>query len=482
MDLGIFKLLMGLTLVLMTFIGGLLPLKLESNVVIMSLGNVLSSGVFLGTGLLHMIPEASEDLNDTIDEKWKLAYLLAGAGLLTIVIFEELVVVWQRRLAYRHLEQKIGGYTSATSSFVARRYSARRSARLSTRSHISHVSFDDSDASVSETKGLIDDHSEAECASIIAQTVVESLYPRSCLIHHPFLLSPPPPFEVDTPTRSQSLPSSLNGSPNSSPRASAVQPNVEHQNQICAPQPHFHYIPETKTIECQHDDHHHHHQHSHNHSGKPEGSIDMKNPVSNQKSPVLDIPPEKFNKPSARSKAINDDDSKHDGHDHGVPKELLGDDESDSPYLAYVLVMALSVHSFFEAAALGSSTDFSGAISLWVAISAHKVLSSFALGSSLLRADVSRRTLLKLLACFCATTVIGIVLGYLLTEGTQASTADFISGCANAFAAGTFFYIGLCDILPKELSTVASTWVVFAKLGCFVFGFSAMSCLSIFFG
>ena len=103
-----------ISLFLMAMFGGILPLKIRtmaSSNTILSLGNMFSGGVFLGGGLLHLLPESNEDLTfvlsgscdsnnvedgGCIDIVWlrdfPLAFFLCGLGFFCILLVEEIAI------------------------------------------------------------------------------------------------------------------------------------------------------------------------------------------------------------------------------------------------------------------------------------------------------------------------------------------------------------------------------------------------------
>ena len=83
---------------LLVAIGGfLLPRALRASPTALSLGNMLSAGVMLGGGFLHLLPEAADNLS-----RWStypLAYLLFSLGLLLPLIIDSGIGI----LGYQHV-------------------------------------------------------------------------------------------------------------------------------------------------------------------------------------------------------------------------------------------------------------------------------------------------------------------------------------------------------------------------------------------
>ncbi len=102
MDVNLFKYIAMASLFAMGMCGGLAPIKLgrvKSAAKWLSLGNMFSGGVFLGGGLIHLLPESSEDLtavasklNSPILANFPYAFLLCGLGFFAILLVEEIVL------------------------------------------------------------------------------------------------------------------------------------------------------------------------------------------------------------------------------------------------------------------------------------------------------------------------------------------------------------------------------------------------------
>jgi len=70
--------------------GGLLPLKLRVKDRLLSLGNVLSGGIFLAAGFTHMLPEAVEGFKELeLLENVPLPYILCMFGILLTFFIEK---------------------------------------------------------------------------------------------------------------------------------------------------------------------------------------------------------------------------------------------------------------------------------------------------------------------------------------------------------------------------------------------------------
>jgi len=133
------------------------------------------------------------------------------------------------------------------------------------------------------------------------------------------------------------------------------------------------------------------------------------------------------------------------GHGHGL---------GGAATLPLILALLFSVHSFIAGLALGiQSSHTSSAVSILVAILGHKLVEALSLASSFVREGVSLSTSASVLAVYCLMTPLGIVAGASVLElGSEATKAEaLISG----FAAGSFVFLA-----AHELTTHASTSVL----------------------
>ena len=74
---------------------------------------------------------------------------------------------------------------------------------------------------------------------------------------------------------------------------------------------------------------------------------------------------------------------------------------------AYLLLLALSVHSVFEGLAIGVSSTMENTIRLVVAVLIHKIIAALALGISFQRAKTSKGHAALMILLFSLATPIG---------------------------------------------------------------------------
>lgn len=84
---------------------------------------------------------------------------------------------------------------------------------------------------------------------------------------------------------------------------------------------------------------------------------------------------------------------------------------------------------------------------------------------------------LSCLFLFTITTPVGIFLGMILSYALAGQTLTLVSCCFQSFSAGTFLFVALEEIIPKELAHPKDKPV---KLALAVVGFMAMASIKIF--
>uniref|UniRef100_A0A0N4VGU7 ZIP4_domain domain-containing protein n=1 Tax=Enterobius vermicularis TaxID=51028 RepID=A0A0N4VGU7_ENTVE len=130
------------------------------------------------------------------------------------------------------------------------------------------------------------------------------------------------------------------------------------------------------------------------------------------------------------------------------------DPSSHSTMRAALLVMALSLHAVFEGLSLGIMQDVNVILQVFFALLLHKSIIGFSLGLRLVQSKMRVFTVIICCLIFTSQVIIGgfggIAVLDLISAGSP-SKAVMITGCAQAFACGTFLYITCFEILPHEL-------------------------------
>jgi zinc transporter ZupT len=119
--------------------------------------------------------------------------------------------------------------------------------------------------------------------------------------------------------------------------------------------------------------------------------------------------------------------------------------------VAMLLFLCLSFHSLVEGIALGVAQDGLAVTDVLLAIIAHKWLASTALVTSLLRAHTQWCSLLGLIGAFSLVTPTGVVIGLIADAAVGDSDSTPAMAGVTAFAAGTFLYVGVVEMIVREI-------------------------------
>lgn len=145
--------------------------------------------------------------------------------------------------------------------------------------------------------------------------------------------------------------------------------------------------------------------------------------------------------------------SVHHGHVH---QHLLMDPslaiDRKARYKAYLLELAIAVHSVLVGLGLGIITKSSGAvITLGLALSFHQLFEGVALGMVGANAGLRGHGVMVMIFMFVASCPMGIVIGIYLESALdkEAAITSWILGSLNALAAGTLLEIGCVELMPE---------------------------------
>ncbi|ELU00805.1 hypothetical protein CAPTEDRAFT_26618, partial [Capitella teleta] len=131
---------------------------------------------------------------------------------------------------------------------------------------------------------------------------------------------------------------------------------------------------------------------------------------------------------------------------------------------AFILLLALSLHTVFEGMALGLQPTTSLLWTLTGAISLHKAVISFSMGMQFTEklADMTRVVLFLVFFSFMAP--IGVAIGTLVGAlGSPDSLATMIASVSlQGLATGTFIYVTFFEVLQKEVGQNHGVLKVFA--------------------
>jgi zinc transporter 1/2/3 len=110
---------------------------------------------------------------------------------------------------------------------------------------------------------------------------------------------------------------------------------------------------------------------------------------------------------------------------------------------AIILCIAMSVHSFFESAALGLASDSSSAIMMAASVGLHQPAESIALLVAFLKGGISTRDTYLCLLAFSCVGLCGTVAGVLIKSVASQSVEAIVL----AITAGTFIFVGATEVL-----------------------------------
>ncbi|ELU00263.1 hypothetical protein CAPTEDRAFT_229058 [Capitella teleta] len=162
----------------------------------------------------------------------------------------------------------------------------------------------------------------------------------------------------------------------------------------------------------------------------------------------------------------------HAGHGHSHLPVMHGDDFG---LHCVLLLLALSLHSFFEGIAIGLQDQAPKLLNLFLGVAVHECLVAFAVGISLAQQRLRLSTVLKISLFFSSTIPIGMVIGLLLGTAHESLGGQLSSAIVQAIAAGTFYHVIFLEILPTELNAPQDSLL---KILFLFVGFSVITAMS----
>lgn len=162
-----------------------------------------------------------------------------------------------------------------------------------------------------------------------------------------------------------------------------------------------------------------------------------------------------------------------------VEGEISDGAEHAHPFLPYLLVCVLSIHTFFAGIAMGVQSTPDAVIGIYVAIASHKWVEAFALGVSLVKNNLTRKKYFSVIFIFSNVTLLGAAIGLGVTSLVASGTAGIVEGVLTAIASGSFIYVAAMDVLAHEFE-LHSPGIAFFKYLCCVFGFAISAIVPIF--
>lgn len=119
---------------------------------------------------------------------------------------------------------------------------------------------------------------------------------------------------------------------------------------------------------------------------------------------------------------------------------------------AVVLCLAMSFHSFFEAAALGLAPDKISALLMASSIGLHQPAESLALLVAFVKqlepkGSMTKKDIVWILSLFSCVGLVGVCAGVMIKSAAQGS---MLEAAVLAVTAGTFLYVGATEIVSEE--------------------------------
>jgi len=120
-------------------------------------------------------------------------------------------------------------------------------------------------------------------------------------------------------------------------------------------------------------------------------------------------------------------------------------------------LVGLSLHSFFDGAALGATAYGGGqlAFTAFLAVCLHKLPEGFSLAALFLAATGSRSRAMAATIVMGLATVAGAIIAYTWAASARIPQAEML-----AVAAGSFLYVGATDLLPTLAPGRRTIWLV----------------------
>jgi len=112
MSIFIFKISAVFLIIFVALFGGYLAFKLRQHKqksLYFSLGSTFAAGIFLGAGLIHMLPDASEGFKDVINIDFPFASFTACLGFL-LILFIEKIMVNEQDISSKQIDNKSASY------------------------------------------------------------------------------------------------------------------------------------------------------------------------------------------------------------------------------------------------------------------------------------------------------------------------------------------------------------------------------------
>ena len=138
--------------------------------------------------------------------------------------------------------------------------------------------------------------------------------------------------------------------------------------------------------------------------------------------------------------------------------QLTDSNHKNNSYITGILLLIiLSIHSIIEGTAIGINVTLAAIIPITIAVLAHKGSASFALAMNLHRSQLQTKTITFMIFIFSLMTPLGIILSNIILIFSKQHSSLIMEGIFNAFAAGSFLYIGMRHMLEEHFAEYKHT-------------------------
>ncbi|KAJ0401363.1 hypothetical protein ATCC90586_000970 [Pythium insidiosum] len=149
-----------------------------------------------------------------------------------------------------------------------------------------------------------------------------------------------------------------------------------------------------------------------------------------------------------------------------------------SAVLPYLLAVLFSIHSLIAGFALGvNSTSSKTAVATTVAILSHKAIEAMSVGANFARAkdSIGPQRAIAVLLLYSLMTPLGIVLGMVLADALQGSTALLAESMALGVASGSFVYLAFHEMSEEHASNDVPSMEKILLFGAGLFSMAALA-------
>ncbi|XP_063705162.1 zinc transporter ZIP3-like [Culicoides brevitarsis] len=153
----------------------------------------------------------------------------------------------------------------------------------------------------------------------------------------------------------------------------------------------------------------------------------------------------------------------HEKHQHThLPQD---EDSFQANMRGLLIVLALSIHELFEGLAVGLESSSSTVWYMFGAVSAHKYVIAFCIGVELVVNKTKTWLGITYILIYSFVSALGIGIGIILVNGTNADDMEVPSAILQGLAAGTLLFVVFFEILCKDKSGLPQFLAVLVGFG-----------------